>query len=510
VFSKEIAMKKTKTSKARSRSLRQPPASGQQPNTVTRQDERTAVNELIAYHQLFAPFFRRHEQVEWSWFYLCAQLSEVERKTIEPMVLFLLGAFPHAIRDLQRFMSASRWDCRPLMIHLQSLVVRWLGELDAVVIVDGSGFPKQGKHSIGVAHQYCGHLGKVANCQQGVFLAYVSRQGYTFLDERLYLPQEWFAADHRQKRQACGLPTAVKFQTETELALEMLQEVNERGVVPFQWVAYDESYGKNPAFLTATAALHKWYMAEVPGDTRVWLRTPQIEEPGRGAMGRPRLHRRVRRTAPAPEEVRALILRLPRTAWHRHWIHEGSKGPLLAEFAVLRVTPIQDRLPGLRQWLICRRSLGTHAEVKFYLSNAPSHCTIQELVRVSGLRWPVETALQEAKGEAGMDHYEVRTWLGWHHHMLQTFMAHLFLIRLRLLFKKNCQHSRPHKHARWSHQPLSMRARSVGSDWPRSPITNSATMQPIVHIVNAIRPNNTRQNAFVAKRRSNIQNVVVM
>jgi SRSO17 transposase len=503
-------MKKTATPKARSSLVRQPPASGQQPNTVTRQDEKTAVNELITYHQLFAPFFRRREQVEWSWFYLCAQLSDLERKTIEPMVLFLLGAFPHAIRDLQRFMSESHWDCRPLMIHLQSLAAKWLGESDAVVIVDGSGFPKQGKHSIGVAYQYCGHLGKVANCQQGVFLAYVSRKGYTFLDERLYLPQEWFAADHRQKRQECGLPADMKFQTETELALEMLQEVNERQVVPFQWVAYDESYGKNPAFLAATAALHKWYMAEVPSDTRVWLRTPQVEEPGQGAMGRPRLHRRVRRTAPSPDEVRALILSLPRTAWQRHWIHEGSKGPLLAEFAFLRVTPVQDRLPGLRQWLICRRSLGSQAEVKFYLSNAPSDCPLPELVRVSRLRWPIETSLQEAKGETGMDHYEVRTWLGWHHHMFQTFMAHLFLVRLRLLFKKNCRHSRLHRHDRWCRQLLSMRVRFVRGDWPRSPTTSSVIMQPTVHIANTIQSNNTRPNAFVAKRRSNIQNVVVM
>lgn len=122
------------------------------------------------------------------------------------------------------------------MICLQSLVAKWSGEADGVVIVDGSGFPKQGEHSIGVAYQYCGHLGKIANCQQGVFLSYISRLGYTFLDERLYLPQEWFAADHRRQRQACGLPTTVKFQTETELALEVLQEVSARGVVPFRWV----------------------------------------------------------------------------------------------------------------------------------------------------------------------------------------------------------------------------------------------------------------------------------
>ena len=503
-------MKKTTTLKDRRPLLRQAPASGQPPKTVTSQDERTAVNELIAYHQLFAPFFRRHEQVEWSWFYLCAQLSELERKTNEPMVLYLLGAFPHAVRDLQRFLSESHWDGRPLMICLQSLVAKWLGEADGVVIVGGSGFPKQGEHSIGVAYQYCGHLGKIANCQQGVFLSYVSRLGYTFLDERLYLPQEWFAADHRRQRQACGLPTTVKFQTETELALEMLQEVSARGVVPFRWVVFDESYGKNPAFLTATAALHKWYMAEIPSDTRVWLRTPSIEEPGPGISGRPRLYRRVRRTAPASEEVRVLIQGLPRSTWQRHGIQEGSKGPMLAEFAALRVTPVQERLPGLRQWLICRRSLGAQAEVKFFLSNAPRDTPLQELVRLSALRWPIETTLQEAKGEIGMDHYELQTWRGWHHHMLQSFMAHLFLVRLRLRFKKNCPPSPPRKHANWFPPLLSRRVHFARNDWPRSPTTSDVTMPPTVLIANESLPDLTRRNALVAKRRSKIQNVVVM
>ncbi len=275
-------------------------------------------------------------------------------------------------------------------MHLQILVASWLGERDGVAIVDGSGFPKQGKHSIAVAPQYCGHLGKTANCQEGVFLAYASRHGYGFLDERLYIPQEWFEADHHSLRKACGLPNTVHFHTEGELALDMLQELYQRGVVPFQWVAYDESYGKNPAFSDVIMALHKWYMAEVASDTRVWLRTPPIEEPGPSARGHPRWHRRVRRSAPPLAEVKVLAMNLPRSAWHRLIIHEGSQGPLVAEFAVLRVTPTHDRLPSIRQWLICRRSLGEQPEEKFYLSNAPSHCPIRELVRVSGLRWPVE------------------------------------------------------------------------------------------------------------------------
>jgi len=292
----------------------------------------------------------------------------------------------------------------------------------------------------------------------------------------------------------------------------MLQELNERGTVPFQWVAYDESYGKNPAFSQEIAAMHKWYMAEVPSDTRVWLRTPLVEEPGRGLMGRPRLYRRVRRSASPPEELRALVVSLPKAAWHRRLIHEGSKGPLRADFALLRVTPIHDRLPAIRQWLICRRSLGPQPELKFYLSNAPSYCSTQELIRVSGLRWPIETALEEAKGEVGMDHYETRTWLGWHHHMFQTFVAHLFLIRLRLLFKKNFLHSPLPRLGNWWPRPLQKKLGFPVTTCLRSITINDETMKPTAPIANTITISTMHPlpNALAAKRRSNIQHVVVI
>ncbi|MGQ0604203.1 MAG: hypothetical protein ACT4QE_21180 [Anaerolineales bacterium] len=161
-----------------------------------------------------------------------------------------------------------------------------------------------------------------------------------------------------------------------------------------------------------------------------------MEPPGSGLMGRPRLHPRVKRTAPASQELQVLMLQIPDQHWQRYAVKEGSKGPLVVEFAFLRVTTVRGKLPGQRCWAVFRRSLGPDPERKCYLSNAPSTCPPQELVRVSVLRWPLETALEEGKGEIGMDHYQVRTWPGWHHHMLQSFLAHLFLIRLRILFQK--------------------------------------------------------------------------
>ena len=232
------------------------------------------------------------------------------------------------------------------------------------------------------------------------------------------------------------MPEDVSFQTEPALGLEMIAALVQRATVPFRWVAVDEKYGENPAFLDGIEALGKWYLAEVAADTRVWLHPPPVEPPGQGLFGAPRTRPRVKPTAPAPYEMRELAARLPRSAWHRRMIKEGSKGPHMAEFAAVRVTTIRDRLPGPCSWAIFRRGLGPQAEVKYYLSNAPATCPLQEFVRVSGMRWPIETALEEAKGECGMDHYETRTWAGWHHHMTHTILAHLLLVRLCLVSQK--------------------------------------------------------------------------
>jgi SRSO17 transposase len=419
------------------RAARRPPASGRKPVCrLTARDIATSAEELLAFHQRFHDLFTRREQRDWSLFYLCGQLSNLERKTIEPMVLALLGADVNAVRTAQHFIGHGKWETAPFLERVQGLVADWWGEPDGVVIVDGSGFPKQGEHSVGVAWQYCGHVGKLANCQQGVFEVYASRRGYAFLDERLYVPEDWFTADYRDRWQRCGIPETLSFQTEPALGLEMITTLVQRATVPFRWVTCDEKYGENPAFLEGIAALGKWYLAEVAADTRSWQRTPPIEPPGRGLFGPSRTQPRVKRTAPRPQEMRELMAALPPTRWQRWIIKEGSKGPLAADFAFVRVTPVRESLPGPRCWAIFRRSLGPQPEVKFYLSNALTTCPRQEFVRVSGMRWPVETALEEAQGEGGMDHYETRTWRGWHHHMTHTILAQLFLMRLRLVFQK--------------------------------------------------------------------------
>ena len=494
------------------RASRRPPASGRKPTyRFSGRDVMMTADELQTFHREFQPWLQRREQRHWSLLYLCGQLSNLERKTIEPIVLALIGADPNAIRGMQQFIGQGEWESQALMIHAQDLVSRWMGESDGVVIVDGSGFPKEGRHSVGVARQYCGHLGKIANCQEGVFLVYASRSGYAFLDERLYLPGEWFRDDSRQRWKACGIPQQLAFQTEPQLGLEMIAALVQRGVVPFRWVTCDESYGKNPAFLKEIAALGKWYLAEVPSDTRAWLRTPGIEPAGRGPMGRPRMHARVKRTAPRPLEMREMMAQLPSNIWQRRVIQEGSKGPLVVEMAFVRVTPVCEEMPGSRCWVIFRRSLGRQPETKFYLSNAPVDCPAAELACLTGRRWPVETALEEGKGEVGLDHFETRTWQGWHHHILQSFLAHLFLMRIRLLFQKKAPPSRQPRLVNWRHELSKMSSNAFPTSRPSCVTANVATMPPIVLI--ASKPDcswSDAQNAATLKSRSNNRSLVVI
>jgi SRSO17 transposase len=427
----------THTLKQRSPRRNQPPASGRPAGLkLTAQDQEAICQALTDYHRQFEACFYRREQRHWSAVYLCGQLSNMERKTIEPMLLDLLGVDRNAVRAVQEFIGVGQWEAQGVIRRHQELVAQSLGHSRGVVIVDGSGFPKQGEHSAGVAWQYCGLLGKVANCQEGVFVVYNSPLGYTFLNGRLYLPEDWFDREHQARWQDCGIPDTLRFRTEPELALDMVGDLVARDVLPFQWVTCDEHFGQNPGFLDGVAALGKWYFAEVPHNTHVWLHTPAVEPAGPGLLGRPRLRARVRLDAPAAQGLRELAARLPGTKWHRLTIQEGSKGPLVADFAWLRVTPVRNRLPGPRVWAIFRRSLTEPIETKYYLSNAPIGIVPRTMADMSGQRWPIETIFEEAKGEIGMDHYETRTWVGWHHHMAQTFLAHHFLMQVRAQLKK--------------------------------------------------------------------------
>jgi SRSO17 transposase len=286
-----------------------------------------------------------------------------------------------------------------------------------------------------VARQYCGPLGKLANCQASVVLAYASELGATLLDRRLYLPREWFDADHRERWLKCGIPHEVTFQTKTALGAEMLQALTAEGVVPFRWVTMDEAYGAAGYLLDQIHRANKLFFAEIPRDKQAWQRRPKLVPPQvRAATGRPPTRTHLAPDAPAAERIDEVAGRLRPADWQRFIIHEGSKGPLEVEIAVQRVVMADEELPGREEWLVVRRPVGEldQKRWKFYRSNAPADTPLTTLARMTAWRWPVESVIEECKSELGLDHYEVRGWVGWHHHTTMTLLAHLFLVRLRV------------------------------------------------------------------------------
>lgn len=388
------------------------------------------IDKLKTYHSLFKPAFRRPEQADWTEVYLQGLLGDQPRKSVEPIALSL-GV---NVRDLQHFIGQSQWRLEPVADTHQSLVATTLGEPDGVALIDESGVVKQGVDSVGVAHQYCGSVGKVANSQVGVYLGYVSRKGYTLADARVFMPAEWFDDAHADRRRQCGVPHDLTFKTKPEIALELLKDAVRRRHLPFQWVAADALYGDAPHFRDGVAALGKWYFTEVACSTQVWRRRPAVILPPWSGHGPHPIRLRLRTPTHRPVRVDELVRRIPKTAWVRCTIKEGSKGPIICDFAFLRVTEARAGLPGSEVWLIIRRNVEDPSEIKFYLSNAPADVAISEFVRLSGMRWPIETTFEEGKGELGMDHYETRSWLGWHHHMLLTALAHHFLVWVRVQF----------------------------------------------------------------------------
>ena len=425
----------------------------QQPlvRTVAIGDLAGIAEELAAYHAEFAPLYRRREQRAWGEVYLRGLLlTDVPRKNAEALALRLLGAAGAAdrrVRGLQDFLGVGGWDDAALLARHQQLVEATLGDPDGVLLIDGSDVPKQGTHSVGVARQWCGHTGKKDNCQAGVYLGYASAQGYTLLDRQLYLPACWFTEEYAERWWACGIPRGTPFQTKHELAGHLVEQAMAAGTLRARWVVCDEGYGDSPVLLDRWAATGLHYLAELPRDTQGWCLTapdgqtprpaPQTWVPPQaGSKKGPAPHRvRLHPASPPKERADTWATQVPAGRWQRYRVLEGSKGPLVADFVAVRWVTVRDHLPGPEAWLLVRRNVPADPEealvYKYYTSNAPADTPLATLVWVSGMRWPIEACFAEARQEVGLDHYETRSWRGWHHHLTLVILAHHFLVRLQ-------------------------------------------------------------------------------
>ena len=378
---------------------------------------------LQDFHTYFAPVFGRKQWRERGGQYLQGLLVQSqERRNAEN----LSEAMPASPRALQRFLTESPWDDDRVIGRLQEYLGPRLEDSEAVWVLDGSDFPKQGRKSVGVARQYCGALGKIANCQAGLFLAHVGPRGRVLVDKRLYLPEEWTGDVERCA--AAGVPEDRReYRSKTELALEMVERAQSRGYLGAQWLAGDSAFGMSPPFREGLAAAGMRYVLDVRPDMTVWPLEPTWTDPpyqGNGRPRKPRLRGGQRQTM---QERAAAI---PVDGWREITVAEGSQGPRTYRYSAQRARITHRRKPGEILWAIYRQNLDG-SEPRYYLSNAPGDTPLETLAYVGGSRWRIETEFETEKSDVGLDEYETRTWAGWHHHVTMCLLAGAFLLTLQ-------------------------------------------------------------------------------
>lgn len=358
---------------------------------------------LAALHQRIAHQFIRAEPREQAYAYLRALISPIERKNGWQIAEHGGAATPDSV---QRLLATAQWDADQVRDDLQRYVVEHLGHPEAVLVIDETGFLKKGTKSVGVKRQYSGTAGRIENCQIGVFLAYASPCGRTFLDRELYLPKEW-AHDPRRRTEA-GVPEAVTFATKPEIARRMLERAFQAGV-PAAWVTADSIYGSDFSLRKELTERKRAYVVGVTSTQALWVWDNGV---------------------PQQRPIRDVVARAAAEEWVQLSAGAGSKGPRVYDWnwGVVRASAFQG---GWLEWWVARRNLYEPTEITYYLACAPADTTLQMLVQVAGTRWAVEESLETAKGEVGLDQYEVRKWTGWYRHITLALLAHAFLTATR-------------------------------------------------------------------------------
>jgi SRSO17 transposase len=344
--------------------------------------------------------------------YLSGLVSNVQRKNVEA-IAYLHDQDRQA---LQKFIGQASWDHQPHLVELARQVGVAIGEADGVIVFDPSAFAKKGTASVGVQRQWCGRLGKVENCQVGIYMAYVSSVEHALVNERLYLPVKW--AKDKKRRKKCGVPKEVGFKTRHTLALDMLAE--QGSLLPHAWITGDDEMGRSSQFRGALRELNERYLLAVPSNTL--MRDVEAERPPYRGHGQPPKvpFQRVDRWAKA----------LPVSAWQTFEVRCGDKGPLVVELVKRRVLAKTERRGvGPEELLVVIREKQADGSLKhdYYLSNATAQTPVKELARVAKAEHRIEECLERAKSETGLAQYQVRTWEGWHHHQTLSLMATWFL-----------------------------------------------------------------------------------
>jgi SRSO17 transposase len=400
------------------------------PQEVKSLDRR--MTEFLA--DLLAPM-GRSERRNWARVYLEGLLLDGERKSIEPIASRIPGADVQALRQ---FVGQSPWAVEEVQRRLALKIVDLLNEPE-VWIIDETSFPKAGNHSVGVARQYCGALGKVANCQVAVSLHWSSDEASCPLGWRLYLPKEWIEDTERASK--VKLPLGTEYKTKTELALELIDQMLSWELPPLPVVA-DSFYGNDFGFREQLRERRLSYAVAVEPSTVVWTTDPNAPLPPPKKTGRPR-KRPPLESLPRPQDLLAVAQQLPASAWHTVTWREGTKGPQRSRYAKIKVWAAhrwqaQDPIERVPEWLLIEWHVDEAAPVKYWLAQLGSRPSgIRHFVKVARARWRVELDYRELKDELGLDHFEGRHWLGWHHHVTLVSIAYAFMRSEQLRDKKN-------------------------------------------------------------------------
>ena len=352
-----------------------------------------------------------------------------ERKSVEPMAALVAPRGTSAKhQSLHHFVAKAEWNDAALLNAVRREVLPAIGAIEAW-IVDDTGYPKKGKHSVGVARQYCGQIGKQDNCQVAVSVSVANERASVPIDYRLYLPRDW--AEDSQRRGKADVPAAVGFATKPVIALEQLQRARAQKI-PAGVVLADAGYGNDADFRNGISALGLTYAVGIQGSTTLWTQGHEPLPP-RGSWGRGRSGTHLRRNRThQPIDARALAQALPGRAWRRVPWREGSQGVLASRFARVRVRAAHRNEVRSEEWLVIEWPLGETEPTKYWLSTLPESIPFKQLVRLIKLRWRIERDYQELKQELGLGHYEGRNWRGFHHHATLSIAAYGFLMRSRL------------------------------------------------------------------------------
>jgi SRSO17 transposase len=384
---------------------------------------------------LLEPMGRR-ERRHWARIYVQGLLLDGERKSIEPMASRIEGADVQAMRQ---FVGQSPWAVEEVQRRLAHKVVDLLSEAE-VWIIDETSFPKAGRHSVGVARQYCGTLGKIANCQVAVSLHWSSAQASCPLVWRLYLPQQWLADTARATE--VRLPAGMVYRSKTELALAATDQALAWGLPPLPVLA-DSAYGNDFSFRQALRERQLQYAVQVEPTTVVWTADPNlpVPAPAKKKLGRPRKYLPPERLT-RPQSLEAVARQLPTAAWCKVTWRQGSRGAQSSRFAMLKVWVAhgwqqQAHLPRVMEWLLVEWPQDKTAPIKYWLAQLGAQpLGLRRLVRIAKARWRIEQDYRELKEELGLDHYEGRQWLGWHHHVCLVTIAYAFLRTEQARLKK--------------------------------------------------------------------------